>query len=80
MSVDLPAFGIPDQADAGDQFELELHLAHLAIGARGANVRSLMSRGFEAVIALSPFSALADQKFLVEVGEIKEHLSGRHRL
>ena len=70
MNVDLPAFGIADQADVGEQFEREVQRELLA-GLAGLHLaRRAVGGGREVRVAQTAPSALGDAHSLAGVSEV----------
>ncbi len=75
MSVDLPAFGIADQADVGQQLQLQPIGALLARPAQLVLARSLVGAGGEVLVAAAAAAAFGNHEALVGLLEIVHQLA-----
>ncbi len=76
MRVDLPAFGIADQADVGEQLEDEAVVALFAGAAELVLARGLVDGGGEVLVAAPAAPALGDDHGLVGGFEVVDQLAG----
>ena len=71
MKVDLPALGMPEQADVGQHLQLELEFARFARLAARELARRAVGAGFEMQVAEPALAALGD------AGRVRRAARGR---
>ena len=74
--MDLPTFGIADEADVGEKLQFQAEVAFFAGAAVFVFARSLMRGGGELRIAASAAAAVGDDDALVGTGEVPDFLAG----
>ncbi len=63
----------PDEADVGNQLELELDFKGFSIGSFGADVRRLVGGGFKVVISFPTLSTFADELFSLFFDKVEKN-------
>ncbi len=76
----LAGVGQPDQADVGEQFQLQLDPVGLAGGAVLGEARRLPGRGGEALVAVPAATAVGDDGALPNLDQVERAAVDRHRL
>ena len=76
MKVRLAGVREAEQADVGEQLELQLQRALLALAARRGLARRAVDRALEMHVAQAALAALGDQQALAVRGEVADDLVG----
>ena len=77
ISVDLPAFGKPDEPDVGEQFQMQLKLLGFAGHPFFEAPRRAIGGADEARVAASADAALREQHALARLDEIADERPDR---